>query len=170
MINGMRLPLIVLLLSTAAWSQDATFEGHPAIQLSNDKLELLVLKQGASVASVILRDDPAKLNPLWQPARMAREVNGRSTFNSGTGQFLCVDGFGGVSNEERAAGLPGHGEAHLVEWDSKLQDGRLVLTAQLPHTQENITRTMTLAPGENVVIYETTLESQLAFDRPVLWA
>ncbi len=29
---------------------------------------------------------------------------------------------------------------------------------------------MTLAPGENVVIYETTLTSELEFDRPILWA
>src|ERR1700728_1294917 len=116
MINGMRLHSLVLLLFTAvALGQNASFEGHPAISLTNDKLELLVLKQGASVASVILRDDPAKLNPLWDPARMARETTGRSTFNPGTGQFLCVDGFGGVSQEEKAAGLPGHGEAHLVE-------------------------------------------------------
>ncbi len=171
MINGMRLhTLVPLLLTAAAWGQNATFEGHPAIALANDKLEILVLKQGASVASVILRDDPAKLNPLWEPARMSREVSGRSNFNSGTGQFLCVDGFGGVSTEEKAAGLPGHGEAHLVEWESQLKDGRLVLTAQLPHTQENITRTMTIARGENVVIYETVLESLLAFDRPILWA
>ena len=92
---------------------------------------------------------------------MAREANGRSNFSSGTGQFLCVDGFGGVSPEEKAAGLPGHGEAHLVEWEGRVQNGQLVLSSQLPHTQENITRTMTLAPGENVVIYETTLESQL---------
>ena len=163
-------PFVFPLLTVVAWGQNATFDGHPAIALTNDKLELLVLKQGASVASVILRDDPAKLNPLWDPARMSREVNGRSNFNPGTGQFLCVDGFGGVSNEERAAGLPGHGEAHLVEWESRMQDGRLVLTAHLPHTQENITRTMTLASGENVMTYETTLESELAFDRPVLWA
>ncbi len=171
MINGMRIHSFVLLSLTAvAWCQNASFEGHPAISLANDKLELLVLKQGASVASVILRDDPAKLNPLWDPARMSREVNGRSNFSSGTGQFLCVDGFGGVSNEEKAAGLPGHGEAHLVEWESRQQDGQLVMTAQLPHTQENITRTMTVVNGENIVTYETTLESQLAFDRPVLWA
>jgi hypothetical protein len=153
-----------------AVAQTATFEGHPALTLANDKLELLVLKQGASVASIILRDDPAKLNPLWEPARMARETGGRSNFNPGTGQFLCVDGFGGVSPEEKAAGLPGHGEAHLMEWESRSQDGQLILTTQLPHTQENLTRTMTLAKGESVVIYETTLESQLAFDRPVLWA
>lgn len=171
MINAMpRLLFIALLLGVAAWGQDATFEGHPAIALANDKLELLVLKQGASVASVILKDDPGKLNPLWDPARMSREVSGRSNFNPGTGQFLCVDGFGGVSPEEKAAGLPGHGEAHLVEWESRLQNGQLVMTAQLPHTQESITRTMTVGKGENVVIYETTLESQLAFDRPVLWA
>lgn len=171
----MRLRSLVLLLfgcwiSAIAWAQEVTFEGHPAILFANDKLELVVLKQGASVASVVMRNVTSKQNPLWEPARMAREATGRSNFNSGTGQFLCVDGFGGVSPEERAAGLPGHGEAHLAEWESRMEDGRLVLNAHLPHTQEIITRTMTLAPGENVVIYETTLESQVDFDRPVCWA
>lgn len=171
MINGMRPHLLVFtLLSAWAWAQDATFEGHPAILLANDKLELLVLKQGASVASVSLRDDPGKLNPLWDPARMAREISGRANFATGTGQFLCVNGFGPVSKEEQAAGLPGHGEAHLVEWESRTENGQLVLSSELPHTRESITRTMTLAPGENVVIYETTLTSQLDFDRPVEWA
>ncbi len=179
MINGMRqhtfdvrLPMAVLFLlsATPASAQNATFEGHPAIALSNDKLELVVLKQGASVVSVVLRDDPAKLNPLWDRSRLAREAGLRSRFDPGTGQFLCVDGFGGVSPEEKAAGLPGHGEAHLAEWESRQQNGTLVMTAQLAHTQEGITRTMTLAPGENIVIYETTLESQLGFDRPVCWA
>jgi hypothetical protein len=171
MINGMRLTTILPLLTTlAAWGQNATFEGQPATTLANDKLEILVLKQGASVASIVLKDDPAKRNPLWEPARMAREAGGRGAFSSGTGHFLCVDGFGGVSPEEKAAGLPGHGEAHLVEFDMRLQDGRLSMTTALPLTQETLTRTMTLRPGENVVIYDTTLESQLAFDRPVLWA
>ena len=171
MINGMRIYLPGLMIFAAtAWSQNATFEGHPANLLANDKLELLVLKQGASVASVILRDDPGKLNPLWDPARMARESNGTSRFSSGTGQFLCVDGFGGVSNEEKAAGLPGHGEAHLAEWETHMEDGRLVMATELPHTRESLTRIMTLTKGENVVIYETTLTSQLDFDRPILWA
>jgi hypothetical protein len=171
MINGMRLlSFMFALFLVSARGQNATFEGHPAILLANDKIELLVLKEGASVASVILRDDPAKRNPLWDPARMAREINGRSNFATGTGQFLCVDGFGGVSNEEKAAGLPGHGEAHLVEWESRLDNGRLAMTSQLPHTQESITRTMTIVPGESLVTYETTLTSQLDFDRPVLWA
>jgi len=171
MINAMRLKLLTVFVCASRLSaQNATFEGHPAVTLTNDKLEVLVLKQGASVASVVLRDDASKRNPLWDPARMAREVNGRSNFSTGTGQFLCVDGFGGTSAEERAAGLPGHGEAHLVEWDLHASAGKLSMSASLPLTQEAITRVMTLRPGENVVIYETTLESLLAFDRPVLWA
>jgi hypothetical protein len=107
MINGMRIFSLALFFGAAlACCQNTSFEAHPAISLSNDKLEVLVLKQGASVASVILRDDPSRLSPLWDPARMAREATGRSNFNSGTGQFLCVDGFGGVSNEERLPGSP----------------------------------------------------------------
>ena len=176
MINGMRMCSLVslwpvsLVFLAAAFGQDANFEGHPAMLLANDKLEVLILKQGASVASVVMRDDASRRNPLWEPARMAREATGKSNFSSGTGQFLCVDGFGGVSPEERAAGLPGHGEAHLLEWETRITDGQLIMTTKLPHTQETITRTMSLARGENVVIYETTLESQLDFDRPVCWA
>jgi hypothetical protein len=157
-------------IAATASGQTAKFEEHPAITLGNDKLQLLVLKQGASVASVVLTDDPEKLNPLWDPARMARELGRQVSFSSGTGQFLCVDGFGGVSAEERAAGLPGHGEAHLAEWESRLEEGRLILTTRLPHTQERITRVMTIVPGENVVYSQTTVESDLDFDRPILWA
>ena len=171
MINGMRLSIFFCtVLVASAWSQTATFEDHPAVLLSNDKLEVLVMKQGAAVASVVMRDDPARLNPLWQPARMAREAGGKGNFSPGTGHFLCVDGFGGVSPEEKAAGLPTHGEAHLMQWETRLDKGQLVMTTQLPLTQETLTRSMTLAPGENVVIYETTLESQVGFDRPVCWA
>ena len=101
---------------------------------------------------------------------MARELGRPVSFSSGTGQFLCVDGFGGVSAEERAAGLPGHGEAHLAEWESRLEEGRLTLTTRLPHTQERITRVMTIVPGENIAYSETTIESELDFDRPILWA
>lgn len=52
------------------------------------------------MAQIVMKDDPDKLNPL-----------------QGLGHFVCVDGFGPVSKEERAAGLPGHGEAHRVPWD-----------------------------------------------------
>ena len=49
---------------------------------------------------LILNDDRGGVNPLL----------------ADLGHFVCVDGFGPVSPEERAAGLPGHGEAHRVAW------------------------------------------------------
>ena len=57
---------------------------------------------GGTFAQIFIKDDPDQVNPL-----------------QGLGHFVCVDGFGPVSSEERAAGLPGHGEAHRVPWDQR---------------------------------------------------
>ncbi len=175
-LSGMRALSVLVILSLVSLAQvsDATFEGNPAYVLSNGKLSLTVLKQGTAFASVTMADDPDKLNPLWDAARMTRELGQTPRFNSGTGHFLCVDGFGGVSDEERAAGLTGHGEAHLQNFDAKPgRDGRaqtLTLTATLPIVQESVTRTVGMVEGENVVYVRTQLENLLGFDRPVNWA
>ncbi|MEI4884391.1 hypothetical protein, partial [Klebsiella pneumoniae] len=60
-----------------------------------------------------------------------------------------------MSAEEQAAGLPGHGEAHLQEFrfQSRKQGpvAELTLTTTLQVMQENFTRTFRLVDGENVV-------------------
>ncbi|MDQ2901467.1 MAG: hypothetical protein M3Y07_16970 [Acidobacteriota bacterium] len=155
-------------------AENTTFEDMPALSLANDRLELKVLPRGSAIASIVLRDDPNKLNPLWDPIRMARELGRKNTFGGGTGHFLCLDGFGPVSPEEKAAGLPGHGEAHLQQWEVRAQSkeggtSTLTLATRLPITQENLTRTMRVVDGENVVYVETELESLLGFDRPICW-
>ena len=91
------------------------------------------------------------------------------------GHFLCVDGFGGTSAEERTAGLAGHGEAHRRPFETKLsksENGSHVLTleTELPMLQEHLTRTYELREGENVVYVRTQLQSLVAFDRPMSWA
>ena len=119
----MRGSSIILLLVSAAASlpqQKTTFEDRPAVVLSNDKLALTVMSHGGAFAEIILAGDPAKLNPLWNPTRMAREAGQPAKLGGGTGHFICVDGFGPVSAEERAAGMPGHGEAHSVPWELAL--------------------------------------------------
>jgi hypothetical protein len=151
----------------------ATFEGAPAVVLANDKLELTITEIGASFAKLTLRDDPASTNPLWEPIRMGRELSGASQpMRSGsTGHFVCVDGFGPVSEAERAAGLPGHGEAHVQKYGVTARDGRsATLEAVLPIVQEKFTRTVRMAPGENVIVVESRLENLMGFDRPVNWA
>jgi hypothetical protein len=151
-----------------------SFEGYPAIAVSNSKLGLTIMTKGSTLASVILADDSEKLNPLWNPMRMARELGRPVKFDGGAGHFVCVDGFGPPSKEESTAGLPGHGEAHTqtfaVRSDRQGASTAVTLTAQLPLVQELFTRTFRLVDGENVVSVESQLESLLAFDRPVNWA
>jgi hypothetical protein len=155
--------------------RQGAFEGRPAVVFTNNRLELTVLKQGNSLADLVLRDDPERLSPLWNPVRMAREAGQKPPLGAGLGHFLCVDGFGGVSVEERAAGMPGHGEAHTVQWELVSADkrggtGAATFSATLPLVQETLRRTIRMVDGENVVYVETELESLLAFDRPVCWA
>jgi hypothetical protein len=86
--------------------------GPPAILLENGVLELKILPAGGPFVDLVLKADPDKLSPLWAPLRAAQEAGGEPRFGSSVGHFVCVDGFGGVSEEERAAGLQNHGEAH----------------------------------------------------------
>ena len=152
-----------------------SFEGHEAFLLSNGTLELTVLSRGSTFARVVLVDDPEKLSPLWDPIRMAREAGEKNIPDSVQGHFICVDGFGSASSQEKAAGLPFHGEAHGAKFDVKsyAKEGTttaLTLTTMLPLTQELFTRTLRMVDGENVIYVRSELESLLAFDRPVFWA
>jgi hypothetical protein len=107
---------------------------------------------------MVLKADPAGLSPL-----------------AGMGHFLCLDGFGPQSREEAAAGMPFHGEASKQLW--RLTDEQasgkvrsVTIRSALPLAQENISRTMTIVDGENVVYVDSELESLVAFDRSVSWA
>jgi hypothetical protein len=106
--------------------------------------------------------------------RMAREQGRPVKFDGGAGLFVCVDGFGPSSPEERAAGLPGHGEAHTrtfaVHAERQGRGTDLTMTAQLPIVQEMFTRTFRVIDGENVVYVDSKLENLMGFDRPVNWA
>jgi hypothetical protein len=132
-------------------------DGKDVVNLANDKLSLSLRSVGGAMVRLLLKDDPGQLNPY-----------------EGLGHFVCVDGFGPVSKEEEAAGLPGHGEAHRVTWEvssSTRDSGTRVIgfTAALPLVQETLRRTLRIVDGENVIYIESELESLLAFDRPVNW-
>jgi hypothetical protein len=151
------------------------FEGREALLLANDRVELTMLARGGAFAHLVLRDDATRTNPLWEPIRMAREAGGRSSFGTAMGHFVCVDGFGPVSAEEKAAGLPGHGEAHTLPWEVTASEkaagvATIRLTVRLPILQEVFTRTLRLADGENVLYVDSELENLVGFDRPVCWA
>jgi hypothetical protein len=151
----MRVPVAVLLFSIAAAAQAP--KAPPDHVLANDKLAIAIRPIGGAIASVVLADDGDKLNPLHS-----------------LGHFVCVDGFGSPSAEERKAGLPGHGEANRVPWEVVSQGRQgttltFAFSAQLPLVQETFRRTVRLVDGESVVYVDSELESLLAFDRPINW-
>lgn len=165
----MRCVLLSFLLSAAVFAQDSAFlkqgtvNKRPVMLFSNDKLELAIAVQGGSMVSLLMRDDSSGLSPFGGAG--ARIL----------GHFVCVDGFGPSSREERAAGLPGHGEAHRLPWEmtaSGKQGNTASVTFQvkLPLVQETLTRSFHIVDGENVIYVDSEIESHLAFDRPVNWA
>lgn len=170
-------PILFLALAVvpALAQREISFEGRNAIVIENDKIELLLLPQGGAFASLTLKDDREKTNPMWNPLKLAREAGQDVNAVTSTGHFVCVDGFGGVSNEERAAGLLNHGEAHRQPWKVILhrEDGprqTFRFEANLPVVQEVFRRTVALDAEQQVVYVESELESLLGFDRPISWA
>jgi hypothetical protein len=154
---------IVVACAISTLAQTPTvLDGRAALTIANDKLTLGVRTEGGAMIRMVLNDDPVGVNAM----------------HAGLGHFVCVDGFGPVSPEERVAGLPGHGEAHRVPWNvvsfertGSASAGMTTVSfaATLPLVQEIFRRTIRMAHGENVVYVESELENLLAFDRPVNW-
>lgn len=168
--------LLCLCITVSALAQQRTtvFEDRPSLILSNDKVELTVINEGGAMAQIVLAGDKEKINPLWNPYWIARQAGLKPPTSFARGHFVCIDGFGPVSAEERAAGLTAHGEAYTLPWQlqSHQKQGNTLSAAysvSLPIAQENFTRTYHIVDGENIVWVDSAVTSLLGFDRPVFW-
>jgi hypothetical protein len=163
--------VLALAMQQSGFVQQSTLDGRPVFVLSNDKLQLTLNVRGGAMVELLLRDDPDKLNPYGNPDRVGPQTGQRPRV---LGHFVCVDGFGPASNEERAAGLPTHGEAQALPWEllaSGKQDrvSSATFKVTLPIVQETFRRSFQMVDGENVIYVDSELESLLGFDRPVNW-
>ena len=70
--------------------QNSTFEGQPAITLANDKVRFTVMVEGSAIASATLNDDPEKLNPLWNPLKLARDSGRQAQYTGTLGHLACA--------------------------------------------------------------------------------
>jgi hypothetical protein len=159
---------------TVAAQQTAVFEDRPALVIANDKVALTVINEGGAMAEIVLAGDKEKINPLWNPYWIARQAGLNRPASFARGHFVCIDGFGPVSAEERAAGLTAHGEAYTLPWQlqSQQKQGNTLSAAYsvaLPIAHETFTRTYHLVDGENIVWVDSSVTSLLGFDRPVFW-
>ena len=84
------------------------------------------------------------------------------------GHNLCLDLFGGPSEEEAAAGMTAHGEASAAVFKIDVQNGVLTARADLPQAGLRFERRVRFASAEVLHIIEE-VENLTAWDRPAGW-
>src|SRR4051812_150779 len=106
-------PSAIALAQPATAPKETTVYNRPVYLLTNDKLELAVVKQGGSMLRIRIQGDSEGLSPFGNPEMVPQVPENRKLQGAMVGHFVCVDGFGSPSSEERVAGLAMHGEAYL---------------------------------------------------------
>jgi hypothetical protein len=159
---------------TAPAPKEGVVYNRPVFLVANDKLEVAVVKQGGSMLRILIQGDPQGLSPFGNPEMVPQVPDNRKLQGAMVGHFVCVDGFGSPSAEERAAGLAMHGEAYLQPWKLAASEKQgatttVKFTANLPLLQEAFTRILRMVDGESVIYVDSELESQVAFDRTANW-
>lgn len=156
-----------------------TFHGRQAFEIENTQLRVTVTEEGGHVAEILHK---AKgVNPLWVPPWPSIEPstydpnrhpgyggNSESKLLTGImGHNLCLDLFGGPTDEEAAAGMTVHGEASVVKYSFEAVPGGLRQACEMPMAQLAFERRLTL-DGERVRFAET-VTNRSACDRPIAW-
>ena len=155
------------------------YRGRRAAAIENEHLRVTVLREGGHIAEIL--DKETGLNPLWtppwrtsEPSTYGPDVYGE--YGSGVeskllagimGHNLCLDIFGGPSEEEAAAGITVHGEGSVAEYEIEEHDGGLTMRASFPLAQIAFERRIELG-GRTVRIRES-VENLTAIDRPIGW-
>jgi hypothetical protein len=177
---GSRIVIALLIFAASASAQTSSVakEGmvydRKVLLVANDKLEVAITQQGGSMLRIVIQGDADGLSPFGNPEKMPKIPEERKLQGPMVGHFVCVDGFGPPSQQERAAGVPMHGEAYLQPWNlaTAEKQGRTTtvkFNVDLPLLQESLTRTLQMVDGENVIYVDSELESKTAFDRVLNW-
>ncbi len=158
---------------------ETRYRGRRAVFIENSDLRVTVLEEGGHIAEIL--DKRSGVNPLWSPPWPSIEPSmynpqTHPEYGAGTdakllagimGHNLCLDIFGGPSEEEFAAGLTPHGEGSVVRYEIRETDSGLTLRAHLPLAQIQFQRLIAFA--EQGLKINETVESLCTFDRPIGW-
>jgi hypothetical protein len=158
---------------------DARYRGRRAATIENDAIRLVVLREGGHIAAI--EHKASGVNPLWtptwpsiEPSRYDRTKH--PEFGTGSdaillagimGHNLCLDLFGGPSDEEAAAGIPAHGEASIAPWAIAAEDMALTISATLVRAQIVVERRIRL-DGSTMRVQEI-VTNLASMDRPIGW-
>jgi hypothetical protein len=138
-----------------------------------------MLVEGGHIAEILHKK--TGINPLWTPPWPSIEPssydpekhpeygqNAESRLLAGImGHNLCLDLFGGPSEEEASAGITVHGEAAVAPYSIRRDGHALTGNANLVNAQLEFERRFSLE-GDTVQFVET-VRNRGAFDRPIAW-
>ena len=159
---------------------DQVHRGRRAATIENEAIRITVLEEGGHIAEVL--DKATGVNPLWTPPWPSIEPSAYAaashdaTYGSGPdakllagimGHNLCLDIFGGPSEEEAAAGLTAHGDASIARYAITASGDDLVMRASLPLAQIQLERRLELR-GSTIHVRERIV-SRWGVDRPIGW-
>lgn len=155
------------------------YRGRRAAIVENHDLRVTVLEEGGHIAEIL--DKRSWINPLWTPPWPSIEPSSyvaakHHDYGAGVdakllagimGHNLCVDIFGGPSEQEAAAGLTPHGEASVARYEFDVTDHAMSMRARLPFAGLRIERRLEL--GDRAVRIRESVENIAACDRPIGW-
>jgi hypothetical protein len=158
---------------------ETIYHGRRAVCIENDDLRVTVLIGGGHIAEVY--DKATGVNPLWTPPWPSIEPSqfdasphrdygdsGEAKLLAGImGHNLCLDIFGGPSEDEARAGLTPHGEASVVDYETDGSGEGLTVRARLPLAGLNLERRLEVR-GRAVWIRET-VQNTSGVDKPIGW-
>ena len=155
------------------------FHGRRAAVIENQALRIAVLEGGGHIASVL--DKATGVSPLWVPPWPSIEPSefgaaAHAVYGDGAdgrllaaimGHNLCLDIFGGPSDEEAAAGLTAHGEGSVAPYELSGMPTQVIARAQFPLAQLAFERTIDLI--DRTVRVREVVTNVSGTDRPVAW-
>ncbi len=160
---------------------EVLYRNRRAAALENEHLRVVVSLEGGHLAAI--EDRASGVNPLWSPPWPSIEPstydeakhpeygrNSESKLLSGIlGHNLCLDLFGGPTDEEARAGMTVHGEGSVALYTIDTEGDALTCRASLPIAQLAFERRIRLRAGARVLEIEETVENGSACDRPIAW-
>ncbi len=155
------------------------FRGRRAATIENNDLRVTVVEGGGHIAEVFHK--AIGVSPLWIPPWPSIEPGDYVRSQDGTygasveshllagimGHNLCLDIFGGPSDEEYAAGLQPHGEASIATYELDVKGSEIRTAATLSESSLKVERRLQLN-GDWIRVSES-VENISATDRPVAW-
>src|SRR5436190_4853424 len=155
------------------------YRGRRAVSIENERLRVTVLTGGGHIAEVF--EKTSGVSPLWippwtsiEPSEFDRlrpdeygDGDDMRLLASIMGHNLCLDIFGGPSEQEAAAGLMPHGEGSMVEYEVSAHGNELRARADFPRAHLRFERRLTL--HDRGVQVRESAENLDASDRPIGW-